>query len=309
MPEIKWKSPLANWKNNNEDPNLAFTLVARNEAAKQMWADPHNSSIYVPASFVRKGNGGQSRRQSIPAVLNQSNNDVEEPRPKNKEDTEPALRFLFNSGPKDFAKGFVLGSCDKSCDALLGDPGDFTSEQMLAFTFNQHHELIMKVTSDDLTWVKYDGQKGAGQHRFTWIFPRGQERIRVKVAHGVEFDVALPKYGINTDKFHDNCASFFSSATCGNQSADGFESNNIAVTRQATGSPPQEPFYLRGKVLGSGAYGDVYKVLRMPDGKIFAAKKFKYKESFRQEVDMLKMVCKTYHVSTNKCLSGWNVAD
>lgn len=181
---------------------------------------------------------------------------------------------------------------------------------MLAFTFNQYHELIMNVTTDDPTWVKYEGQKQGKRNRFTWIFPRGQETIRVNVANILELDVVLPKYGTNIDKFHDNCASFLSLATCGNLVADGVEPSSIAVTPQASGTiSPQEPFYLLGKVLGSGTYGDVYKVLRMPDGMIFAAKRFKYKGSFRQEVDMLKMVCKTYHVSTNQYLAGWNIAD
>ena len=299
MPEVKWKSPLEDWKTNNEDSNLVFTLVARNEAARQMWADPHNSARYVPASFTREGPGKQSLRQNNSAQPESKNGGDEESIEKEKA-TEPALQFLFNNWPKDLGKGFVLGSCDKLCDALLGDPGNYTSDQVLAFTFNQYHELIMNVTTDDPTWVKYERQKQGKRNRFTWIFPRGQETIRVNMANILELDVVLPKYGTNIDKFHDNCASFLSLATCGNLVADGLEPSSIAVTPQVSGTiSPQEPFYLRGKVLGSGTYGDVYKVLRMPDGKIFAAKRFKYKESFRRKVDMLKMVCKTYHVSTN----------
>ena len=294
----KWRSPLLDWEENNQDANLAFTLVARNEAAKQMWADPHNSSRYVPASFTRKAARDWSQEQVI-SKQTDSEHAGDRPKHKNKKDTEPALKFLFNSWPKSFGKGYVLGSCNKLCDALLGDPEDFISEETLAFSFNKDHELIMNVTSEPQVWVKYHGQKGADRHRFTWILPRGQEPIRVRVADLVEFDVVLPKYGNNKGLFHQNCESFLRSVAAGDLLANNADIDNTTAVRQSKCiSPPQKSFYLRGKILGSGSYGDVYKVLRMPDGKIHAAKKFKDTDSFRQEADMLKKVCKTYHVST-----------
>lgn len=286
------------WEKNNQDANLAFTLVARNEAAKQMWADPHNSSIYVPASFIREENDSQSLGESA-ATQPVSGNDDNQLGLKNNEDTEPELRFQFNIWPKDFAKGFVLGSCRKLCDALLGDARNLSTDKTLSFTFNEHHQLIMNVISDDPTWVKYHGQKGAERNRFTWIFPRGQTSIRVRVADLLEFDVVLPKYGINEAEYHDNCESFISSALHGDLLVERPNNDSIAATRQTSGpSGLQESFYLRGKKLGSGSYGDVYKALRMPDGKLFAAKKFKDTESFRQEVNMLIKVGMTEHVST-----------
>ena len=292
MPD-KWNHPLPDQEEDNqdEDANLAFTLVARNEAARQMWADPYNSQRYVPASFARASTRDQSLGQTSSAQPGSESDDAQ-PRLEEKEDTEPMLKFLFNKWPKTPAKGFILGSCRKACDALLGDPGKSISKQMLTFTFNERHELIMNVTSDTPTWVKYNGQKGAKRGRFTWIFPHGQKATRVKVANAFEFDVVLPRYGIYKDKFHRNCESFLSPAVYEGLLPDGFEVNNTAITRQANSS-----FYLRGKVLGSGSYGEVSKVLRMPDGKIFAAKTFKYPDSFRQETDMLRKVCKEQHVS------------
>ena len=288
--------PLLVWEENNQDANLAFTLVARNEAAKQMWADPYNSPRYVPASFTRKRIEDQSFGQTTSAQP-YSENDDDQPRLEGKKDTEPMLQFLFNNRPKNPAKGFVLGSSDEVCDALLGDPGMSISEQMLIFTFNERHELIMKATSETPTWVKYNGQKGANRGRFTWTFPHGQKAIRVRVANAFEFDIVLPKYGTKKDQFHLNCESFLSSAASGDLLPDGFEVNSTAFTRQ------EKSFYLRGRKLGSGSYGDVFKVLQMPDGKVFAAKTFKHADSFRQEVDMLRKVCKEHHVSimTMRC--------
>lgn len=295
---VKWKSPLENWDENNQNPNIAFTLVARNEAAKQMWADPHNSSRYVPASFTRKGIHNRSFKQAA-SKQPDPKNDYDELRLKNQKNKEPALEFLFNNWPKNFAKGFVLGSSSTICDVLLGDPGDYISGEILAFTFNKQYELIMNVTSDDPTCVTFDGQKGVERNRFTWIFPRGQKPTRVEVAHVLEFDVVLPEYGINTARFSDHCESFLSSVESADLLVDGPEVEGTAITRHARGaSGPQESFYLRRDKLGSGSYGDVYKALRMPDGKFCAAKRFKDTESFRQEVDMLKKVGMTDHVST-----------
>lgn len=120
------------------------------------------------------------------------------------------------------------------------------------------------------------------------------------MAHVLEFDVVLPEYGRNTARFLANCDSFLSSVESPDLQVDGSpEVVGKAITRHARGtSGPQESFYLRRDKLGSGSYGDVYKALRMPDGKICAAKEFKNTESFRQEVDMLKKVGMTDHVST-----------
>ena len=117
------------------------------------------------------------------------------------------------------------------------------------------------------------------------------------MANAFEFDIVLPKYGTKKDQFHLNCESFLSSAASGDLLPDGFEVNSTAFTRQ------EKSFYLRGRKLGSGSYGDVFKVLQMPDGKVFAAKTFKHADSFRQEVDMLRKVCKEHHVSimTMRC--------
>ena len=298
----KRNHPLLDWEENNQDANLAFTLVARNEAGRQMWADPRNSSRYVPASFIRERTRKQYLGQSASTQPDSENNN-EQPAPQKRKETDPALQFLFNFWPKDFAKGYILGSSDTLCDTLLGDLGDGISKQTLAFTFNERHELIMNVISDDPTWVVYNSQKGVEMGRFKWIFPQGQKLIRVRVADLVEFDVVLPKYGIYKEQFHLNCESFLSSAAIGNLPVGDVE-DSTALVRQPSGtSAPKKSFYLRGKKLGSGSYGDVFKVLRMPDREVFAAKTFKHTDSFRQGVDMLRKVCKEHHVSimTMRC--------
>ncbi len=292
MSERKWKSPFLNWDEYNHDPNIAFTLVAKKEMARQMWSVKHNESRYVPSTFTRQKPEDQQFKATVSARPD-AGNDQDQIAVNEAEATEPVLRFRFNDGPKNFAKGFVLGSDAKQCDALVGDPGGHISEQMLAFTFNKDHQLIMNVSSSKWTkwtFVTFNDQKVAQREQFSWIFPRHQNMIRVKAAGVLEFDVVLPKYGINEINADQNIETFLNLAA-----SEGVLGHNLDVT--ADYLYPPDPFYLQEEKLGSGSYGDVVKVLRMPDGKHLAAKKFQNKSSFLKEVDILKKVCKIPHVS------------
>ena len=123
MPERKWRSPFLNWNERNknpkiawdkynQNPNIAFTLVARNERARQMWSVEHNESRYVKATFTRQKPEDQPFKVTISDGSNAGNNQT---RVNEREDTEPVLQFLFNDGPRNPAKGFVLGSDAKQC--------------------------------------------------------------------------------------------------------------------------------------------------------------------------------------------------
>ena len=298
MPQNEWKSPPLGWNVANQDANLAFTLVAVNERARQMWADPHNMSRYIPASFTRNqlGDGFFKAEGSAIHASEQL---------RKKEDTEPALQFLFNNWPKDFAKGYVLGSYEKSCDALLGDPGDGIPKEMLAFTFNKQHQLTMNVLSDHQTLVTFNQQKQGNRERFTWIFPHGKHEIRVKMANGIEFDVVLPEYRRNRIDFHDHCERFLRSAVGDDLLGNSLGIETRAVTEEKTETSKRPKwFYLRGEKLGGGSYGSVFKALQMPSGKVFAAKRFDSNRYLKKEVTMLRKVCEnTKHVSTHQHLA------
>lgn len=296
MSERKWKSPFEDWPKDNQDANLAFTLVAKNERAIEMWKNPHNRSRYVRGSFARQYSSGQPVGGENPIQLE---NDDHQPNPRDKRDIEPALRFMFNEWPKDQVKGFVLGSNREACDVLTGDPGDGIGEEMLIFTFNEYHELVMHVTSKYVTSVTFNGQKDADRKEFSWIFPRGQRMIRVAAAQVLLFDVVLPKYGINKDDFHQNCKTFLDASEMQLSLMEPLDIDVSTVAEETDSiSNPKKPFYLRGRQLGSGSYGDVYEVLRMPYRKILAAKRFKVKKSFKKEAGILKKICETEHVST-----------
>ena len=128
---------------------------------------------------------------------------------------------------------------------LLSDPGDYISEQMLAFTFNEGNELVMNITSHALTCVTFNDQKEAKRRPiFQDLSPR-PEKDPCKIAGVPEFDVALPKYGITEDEFQQNWESFLSLAVRGDRLADDLKTTIIAATRQASGvSSSQKSLYL-----------------------------------------------------------------
>lgn len=248
-----------------QNTNTAFTLVARNKKAVKMWEDAQNSSRYIPGQLVW---------QDPSEVVGKN---VEKGSSVQKTDTEPALRFLFDQKPKDYAKGFLLGSDDKSCDVKLGSSPDIDPE-MVAFTYNEQNELIMNVTSIQHTTVEFNDQPSASRQQFCWILPRGQKMIRVTVAkdakHELVFDVVLPPYDPDSiDEYHKNCKPFVIPGVGETLKAEVFSVDNTAARVQGGVAFHQaSPFYLRKERLGNGSFGVVRKVQRMPDGKMFAAK-------------------------------------
>ena len=64
---------------------------------------------------------------------------------------------------------------------------------MLAFTFNEHHQLVMSATLKDLTSVRWEVRREAdrrhgfpGYSLISWIFPHDQGLSRVEVADALE---------------------------------------------------------------------------------------------------------------------------
>lgn len=272
-----------------------------------MWAYSHNSSRYLSASPATQDPGTMLPGSTSVHAIEEPTNDSVDSESGTEDETEPALQFLFNNRPKCSSTGFVLGSDDESCDVLLGELSDQINEQMVVFTFNEYHELVMNVTANIETSVCYQGHKKATRRRFSWIFPHNHSTTRVKVGRVLEFDIVLPSYCVNKNIYRQNCASFLISAAATSLSANSHNTKGIEVNEET--SRPSDPFYLRGEELGNGSYGSVYKVRRMPDGMTFAGKEFFNKRSFDQEVKMLRKVCETPNVSTNKYLVNWDISD
>ena len=291
--------------------DTAFVLVARNERARQIWRHPHNKPRW---GLLSKDVQGQSTSSGKTPETNDQQLEL-----KKKTKGDSALRFVFDEKPKDYTKGFLLGSDRQSCDVFLGSSDTGINPQMLEFTFNQRHELIMNDTSIQATTVQFNDQLPAKRNRYSWVFPLGQELIRVTVGEDVKcdlvFDVVLPeldKEGIT--KYNENCKPFIVPGTRERLIAESL----FGSTEGSGVSNPESAFYLEGKEIGSGSFGRVHKALRMPDGKVFAAKvplkpKFWWKatrkseneEKFKHEVDVLKSLSKPPHDNIVQFVDEW----
>lgn len=74
----------------------------------------------------------------------------------------PASGTFTPTGTARFKKGMTAGlNHDEPYDILLGDLGDYISEPMLTFTFNEHHQLVMIATLNDLTSVRLEVRREA----------------------------------------------------------------------------------------------------------------------------------------------------
>ena len=294
--------------------STAFYLVARNRRARQIWKNPHNKSRW-----------GLVSKPSTSSEKTPENND-QQSEIKKKTKGEPALRFLFDEKPKDYTKGFLLGSDPQSCDVLLGSWETGINPQMLAFTFNERHELTMNDTSIQTTTVQYNDQLPAKRNRFSWVFPSPQKLMRVTVGEELKrdlvFDIILPildKEGIM--KYKENCKPFIVPGARETLIAESLFVGSAIAEGQGSGvSTPADSFYLQGKELGSGSDGRVFKAMRMPDGEVFATKvpiepqawednrarkQLKSENTFKQEVDVLKSFGYPSHDNIVQFVDEW----
>ena len=108
--------------------------------------------------------------------------------------------------------------------------------------------------------------------------------------------VVLPTYepGSMDDEYYKNCQPFI---VLGVVRAEVFRDGNPAVTTRGGVTIQQpSPFFLWKEELGHGTFGRVFKVQRLPDGKIFAAKFLRRPdpkettEIFSQGIDTLDLL-------------------
>ena len=121
------------------------------------------------------------------------------------------------------------------------------------------------------------------------------------------FSIELPTHETDKLAYEANCRNFMKHASkatltmnlLGLSTQTDTRLASAPATSQVTAEPP---FYLEGKKIGEGGFGNVHKARSMPDGMTVALKKFKAKNAWTLEADVLRRLAITPHVSTVPCL-------
>ena len=286
----------------NNNPNIIVTLVARSHRACDAWADPHNKPFYIPPKSPGRDQRPREVVGSSASDARQRTPDANDP--SMIEPSEPALQITFSSRPKNPALGYLLGSDRTVCDIYFGSTEDWISKKMFILAVNQYHQVTMTSLNNEKILVSYDKQKEE-RRKFTWIFPAEQESIFVKATKAIRFTVEVPTHDTDKATYDDKCGFFlwrarfnrFYDLNYSNQPGTGPQSGATTLSRQ-------QPFYLRTVKLGSGGFGKVHKAISMPDGRIVAVKRFKSKNAWALEADILRKISQTPHVRTTPCHSN-----
>ena len=191
----------------------------------------------------------------------------------------------------------MFGTNHYDCDVLLGSRGrNNISNRHFCITFDEQRRVILKDSSTWGTTVSYGGQAGEEtRHHFTWILSLDENRYKniivyVPESTGLAFRVELAiheiykrEYVENIDQFLEESRAALPKSRAALPPLDvlSIYSDQTTAAPSEPLSPRQPPIYLRDRVLGSGAFGRVNKVIDVSTGSIYAGKEF-YR-SYQQE--------------------------
>ena len=247
-------------------PNIVARLVALNERTRKAWAHPHNKPFYVPPSFQGFQICDGTSRESTPLDEDGDNNG-------HVEESEPEIRILFDSRPRNISKGWTFGSDQDVCDIYCGEYDKKNNynigRQTFSVTFNKQGDVILKhVNENNRTMVQYDIQKAGDRREFTWIMLPSCKTIVVTVAKHLKFLIIVAKPGTQTNTYKSLRAQFLKGVEDSLEATGG----DTSLVR----TPKTQPFYYRceDRKLGSGSFGQVYVVVDVSTGKEYAGKTF-----------------------------------
>ena len=275
------------------DPNVFAIITAhdlRNMATSALKL-PHN------AKWFHKATGGVAEKATI---------NSREPTPADQEGLEDAqplsavdrlvITFVDESGCR--LQGLRFGTNQTSSEILFGERGTKgVSARQYAITVDEHlHIWLHDFYSTHGTAVEYDGQCGLEvRKKETWILayspglPKTFKQIKLRsgsLVINIEFPghaQSHPIYIHNLRALAETCMKNVPSL----ESLD-LQSGPSTAAPSEPHTPSNRPIYYRETTIGKGAYGSVYKVIKVRDGKYYAAKTFDVqskKRKFGQDDD------------------------
>lgn len=253
---------------NMEDPNLIAILIPTDEKelAKSAFRLPYNRARYLPP-----------RKRSAAPVFFTREITPAPPSPKDDYNSCHRIELSLKKRPKRMQYGYVFGADPQPCDVVLEGIG--VSGQHFCITFDEEQRIILKDFSTYGTAVSIRGQaKNEVRHGIDWILSLddGKYDIVVQIC-GLEFKIKLASHETCEDEFLKNVNIFLEESRSALPALDvlGIYSHKTTAPPSQPLSPRQRPIYLKDKELGSGAFGNVYRVIDVSTGSTHASKEFK----------------------------------
>ena len=268
-----------------EDPNLIMTLVAVDKwkFAEDAFLLPQNRDRYVRPTAPLDERNAIPGRDATPFPGQQDVVDHDH--------RTHRLQLTFLKEPKKIDQGFVFGSDPLSCDVLLaGRRGENSiSGRHFRITFDAEGRLVLEDVSRYGTKVSYDGQcERQLRHQFNWLLFDKFRKIVVTVQE-LSFEIRLAIHETCKMAYSEKVQEFCEASQTALPSLDilGIKSQLTTAPLSQALSPMRQPIYLLGQELGSGAFGQVYKVMNVSTGLEYAGKQF-YQQCWESEVNIIK---------------------
>ena len=272
-----------------EDPNTIFRMVAIDEFAGRIFAEPHNQGYYRPPVYT-------SCRETTPSCEGEG-----EAENKNQ---SSALVFKFDVQSKDPHRGITFGKDRKRCDVYL--PKDTISGVHFSLALSQTGGLSFNDTSTHGTWIIVNGQRHAHPRRqFTCLF-KSEDRIEFEfgVDHTPRMSLQIPRRD-KSSRFQSNLSSHLEDLRKAGPSINGLNLSSEATTIQPSRaqSPRSSPYYIEEENLGTGTYGTVHKCRDISTETVYAMKRFSKKmrkSTILREIDIMRNL--SPHVSSSAAI-------
>jgi hypothetical protein len=228
-------------------------------------------------------------RKGVSSVAKEPTIDSREPTPvpSTTENEEACIVLTLDEEVKDHENMWQFGTRPRTSDILLGHRGTegISAKQCnLTIDDDEHCIWLHDYQSSLGTAVGYGGQKkDEVRRKDTWILSYepgsketedlGKITIHVgKLAYKIEFpnhQAAHPEYVKNLRAFIKKCkdaAPPFEGL--------GLDSDPPTQKPSQVHTPSADPIYLPKEVIGKGTFGEVRRVIKLRDGKSYAAKYF-----------------------------------
>ena len=220
---------------------------------------------------------------------------------------ESHIELRFSHTLKSPSKGITFGTNPEQCDVLL--EGKEIDEHHFSLLFDENSQLILKDSSIAGTTVSFSGQaKERVQRDFSWVLSLGRNggrwdaesplKVEVHVPKGEmpAFKVEFPDHSSCVPRFEKKVDNFMRELNYSRAQANAILNIDSAqITSDARRPSLQSGLYIYRVIVGSGSYGDVYKVLDATTGIAYAHKTFRncdnksqqaWKEDLRKEMQI-----------------------